>query len=134
MKIIEAGSDRAGRQLKDIDVTSCVIVSIDSDSKQAKDAVRPTVATYLAGFPNIARESTMSESELSRIRAAFSSGGAAEASRHITDEIVDELTCSGTPDECRACIAERRAAGVAMPILFIVAGDVDMAISELASA
>ncbi len=53
------------------------------------------------------------------MRTAFSSGGAAEAVRYITNEIVDELTCSGTSEGCRARIGGRRAAGMAVPILFI---------------
>jgi len=134
MEGLRDGADRAGRELKAIDITGCVIVSVDEDSRRAKDAMRPLVATYLATFPNIARESSVPESELSRIRSAFSSGGPSEAVQYITDAMVDELTCSGTPEECRACIGERRAAGLDMPILFIVAGDVNAALSKLSGA
>jgi 5,10-methylenetetrahydromethanopterin reductase len=134
MGSIKAGADRAGRKLHEIDVTGCVIVSIDEETKRAKDAIRPLVATYLAAFPNIAAESSVPEADLNSIRGAFSSGNVAGAMQYVTDEIVDELTCSGTREECRARIGERRAAGVAMPILFIAAGDAKMALEDLASA
>jgi 5,10-methylenetetrahydromethanopterin reductase len=134
MERLKAGAQRARRSLDDIDVTSCVIVSIDDDSRKAKDAIRPLVATYLATFPNIAQESSVPSSELSLIRDVFSSEGPNGAVRHITDEMVDEVTCSGTPDEVRAGIAERRAAGVSVPILFIVGGDAETALSDLRDA
>lgn len=131
---LKVGANRAGRTLSNIDITSCVMVSVDKDSRKAKDAMRPLVATYLATFPNIAKESSVNESELSVIRDAFISGGAAGAVRYITDEMVDEITCSGTSDEVRSGIAARRAAGVDVPILFIVAGDAETALIDLRDA
>ncbi len=131
---LRAGALRAGRAIDTVDVTSAVIISIDDDSRRAKDAMRPLVATYLATFPNIARETSVPESQLSVIRDVFGREGPDGTARYITDDMVDEITCSGTPDEVRAGIAQRRTAGVDMPILFIAHGDAETALTDLRSA
>jgi len=131
---LRAGALRAGRALDTVDVTSAVIISIDDDSRRAKDAMRPLVATYLATFPNIARETSVPESQLSVIRNVFGREGPNGTVRYITDDMVDEITCSGTPDEVRAGIAQRRTAGVDMPILFIAHGDAESALTDLRGA
>ncbi|MDP9367603.1 MAG: LLM class flavin-dependent oxidoreductase [Chloroflexota bacterium] len=128
---IGLGADRAGRRAEEVDIASFLSVSIDTDSAKAKDAIRPLVATYLSNFPNIARESGVPEAEPDAIRRAYVQGGAAVAAELVPDEVVDRLTCAGTPDECRARIAERRAAGVTLPILGLAFGDRDLALESL---
>ncbi len=134
VKRVEMGAARSGRSASDIDLTGVVIVSADLDSQRAKDAARPLVGIYLSTFPNIARESSFSEAELAPIRAAMAAGGPEAAARQVSDEMVDELTCSGTPAECRARIEERRDAGLAVPIIFPIFGDVPMILTEMAQA
>ncbi|HEX2577575.1 MAG TPA: hypothetical protein VHK88_14580, partial [Aquihabitans sp.] len=47
-----------------------------------------------------------------------------EASKRVPDEIVQMITASGTPDECRAKVAEYVANGCTCPVLYPLGADV----------
>lgn len=89
------------------------------------------VATYLANFPNIARESGLPEALLETIGQAYVEGGVAAAARHVGNDIVTRLSCAGTPTECLELIQARRDVGVTLPILGILGGNVAWALEEL---
>jgi 5,10-methylenetetrahydromethanopterin reductase len=108
-----------------------VVVSVDPDSKTAKDRSRSFVGLYLALFPNIAQETQLPNALIQQVRAAFHHGGPEAAAAYIDDEVVDYLTASGTPVECHRKIETYRAAGVQMPILFPLDPNVQMAIETL---
>ena len=110
------------------------MVSVHRDSAKARDAVRPMVATYLANFPNIAQESGLPGELLDTIGKVYTVGGAAAAAEHVSDDIVTRLACAGTSDECRALIQLRRDAGVTLPILGILGGDIGAAMEDLVAS
>ena len=125
------GPNEADKQLADIDITGAIVVSVDKDSKAAKDRSRTFIGLYLSLFPNIAQETGLPDDLVSKARAAFHEGGPEAAARHIDDNVVDYLTASGTPEECRSKIAEYRAAGLQEPILFPLDPNVQMAVETL---
>ena len=55
-----------------------------------------------------------------------------EASTVVSNGIVQMVTASGTPDECRAKVAEYVAAGCTCPILYSVGPDVRLMIDTFA--
>jgi 5,10-methylenetetrahydromethanopterin reductase len=128
---IAAGAARAGRDMGAIDVSMALITSSHPDGRQARDAARPFVAMYMTRMPNIAAEMGFDDDLLGRVRAAVADGGIAAGLPYVSDAMVDAVTVSGTPDECRARIADYRAAGVALPILFPL-GDLRSAIDLIA--
>jgi 5,10-methylenetetrahydromethanopterin reductase len=111
-----AAAVNAGRDPEAIEIAQSIAVSVDEDATRARDAIRPLVATYLAQFPNIARESAVDDNVLAAIAARHHAEGAESAAKLVGDEIVSALTCSGTPAECREQMARRREVGVALPI------------------
>lgn len=113
-----AGAARAGRDLAAIDVSMAVITSVNSNSTLARDAARPIVAMYIARMPNLAAEMGFDEEVKAHIRAVYNDSGLTAAAHEVSDSMVDAVTASGTPDECRARIAAYREAGVNLPILF----------------
>lgn len=128
---VNDAAERAGRNPADVEIASWLMVSVDRDSAKAKDAVRPMVATYLANFPNIARESGLPNELLDTIGQVFAAGGATAAAEHVGDDIVTRLACAGTSEECRALIQRRREVGVTLPILGILGGDIGAAMKDL---
>ncbi|MBI1878123.1 MAG: LLM class flavin-dependent oxidoreductase [Chloroflexi bacterium] len=128
---IETGAKRAGKTLADVDIAGAMVVSVDVDSKAAKDRSRQFIGLYLSLFPNIAQETGLPNDLIERTRAAFNQGGPTAAAAFIDDNVVDYLTASGTPIECRRRINEYRAAGMQMPILFPLDPNVKMAIETL---
>jgi 5,10-methylenetetrahydromethanopterin reductase len=128
---IEAGAGRAGRSLEDVDIGGAVVVSVDEDSAVAKDRARAFIALYLSLFPNIAQETDLPDDLIAQTRRAFDDEGQEEAAKYIDDEVVDFLTASGTPEECRERLDAYRAAGVQLPILFPLEPNVRMAVETL---
>lgn len=124
---------QVGRPADEIEIASWLMVSVDADAAKAKEAVRPMVATYLANFPNIARESGLPDDLLETIARSYAEGGVAAAARHVGDEVVTRLSCSGSPDECRELIRARRAVGVTVPILGIMGNNIEWAMETLAA-
>jgi 5,10-methylenetetrahydromethanopterin reductase len=136
-RAIQRLHDRAtqvGREKGDIEIASWLMVSVDRDSAKAKDAVRPMVATYLANFPNIARESGLPDELLATIGRAYAEGGVLDAAKHVGDDIVIRLSCSGSPDEVLELIQARRRVGVTLPILGILGGGTETAMEELVAS
>jgi 5,10-methylenetetrahydromethanopterin reductase len=128
---VEAGAKRAGKRLAEVDISGAVVTSVDHDSTTAKDRARRFIGLYLALFPNIAQETHLPDALIHQVRAAFHHGGTEAAAAYIDDEVVEYLTASGTPAECRRKIETYRAAGVQLPILFPVDPNVRMAIETL---
>lgn len=128
---VEAGAKRAGKSLAEVDISGALVVSVDNDSKTAKDRSRFFIGLYLSLFPNIAQETQLSDDLVQQARAAFNQGGPEAAAAYIDDEVVDYLTASGTPEECRRKIEAYRAAGVQMPILFPLDPNLQMTIETL---
>jgi 5,10-methylenetetrahydromethanopterin reductase len=130
---VEVGAKRAGKNLAEVDISGALVVSVDADSKTAKDRSRFFIGLYLSLFPNIAQETRLPDDLIQRARTAFTQGGPEAAAAHIDDEVVDYLTVSGTPAECRRKIEAYRAGGLQMPILFPLDPNLQMAIETLGS-
>jgi 5,10-methylenetetrahydromethanopterin reductase len=124
-------SAQVGRAADDFEIASWLMVSVDRDSAKAKDAVRPMVATYLANFPNIARESGLPDALLETIGRTYAEGGVGEAAKHVGDDVVTKLSCSGSTDEVLELIQVRRNVGVTLPILGILGNNTATAMEEL---
>ena len=54
------------------------------------------------------------------------------ASKLVPDDVVQLITASGTPDECRAKVAEYVAAGCTCPVLYPLGADVGAMIDAFA--
>lgn len=131
---VDAGARRGGRRLEDVDVASAIVVSVDEDSRKAKDRARAFIALYLSLFPNIAKETELPDEMVAHTRRTFETEGGEAAAQYIDDKVVDMLTASGTPQECRSRIEAYRAAGVQLPILFPLDPNVRMVVETLRPA
>ena len=58
-------------------------------------------------------------------------GGGEAGQSHITDEVIEEVTICGTPDDCREGLQKYVDAGIDHPIITPF-GDIERAIRELA--
>lgn len=131
LRIIEEGAREHGRTLDDIEVAMAVVVSPHEDSRTGKDGGRRFIALYLAMFPNIASETGLSGDFIGEVRRTFQNQGVEEASKLVPDEVVDRLSASGTPAECRERLDAYRAAGLDLVVLTPVPGALERAIDAL---
>ncbi len=101
---IKSGAESAGRKLTDIWLSPQVSVYVTNDRPAARDRERPHIAFYIGGmgvfYHRYMRRIGFGE-EADRVRAAYLSGDHGGAARLVTDEMVDAMTITGTPDECR---------------------------------
>lgn len=132
VQLIARGAQNAGKPADAIDIAGCLVTCVDEDSRRAKDQVRPLVALYLSLFPNIARETELPADFLSKVQGTFQSEGLGQAATLITDETVDLLTLAGTADECKARLAQYRAAGMGLPVVFPIEASTRVALEALA--
>ena len=116
------------------ELAGAVMVSLAQSRSEAADALRPVLAGYLINFPELARVSGVQPELVERLRQQAVSTGLQAASRLIPDELVAAHALCGPPDACRDRLAEYRAAGYELPILFPVAGSLRPCIEYLAGA
>lgn len=132
---VDAGLEASGRTPADFDLSSYITFSIHEDSRLAKDATRRILVSYLsetvstsatkAGSPRL-RYSGMDLDEFARVKAEVgkyaSQGKMDAAAESIPVEFIDQMLVAGTPEECRARLAEYRDAGLDTPVLYQVIG------------
>jgi probable F420-dependent oxidoreductase len=105
---LEAGAALAGRPLAALDVTVSACCSIDDDSATAKRAAAGLVAFYatVRTYADFFAFHDLSTDQ-QRVRDAFRLGTPAAAlGEHVSDDAVERLTVSGTPDEVRRQLAD----------------------------
>jgi 5,10-methylenetetrahydromethanopterin reductase len=133
---LAVGAGRAGRNLDDVDRPQLVVCSLDDDRDRALDRARELVTQYLGQQPHIGKASGVDQSVLDDIGRALTWPASEEqirsAMKLVPDEVVQTITASGTPDECRAKVREYVDAGCTCPILYPLGDDVPAMIDAFA--
>jgi 5,10-methylenetetrahydromethanopterin reductase len=136
MEALERGAAKVGRSATDLDRPQLVVCSVDQDRQRALDSARLLVTQYLGQQPHIMKASGVPQSLLDEIGQVLTWPATHEqveaASRLVPDEIVQMITASGTPDECRAKVAEYVANGCTFPILYPLGDDVQLMLDTCA--
>ena len=125
---LQVGASRSGRSIDDIDRPQLVVCSLDEDRTVALDRARELVTQYLGQQPHIMKASGVSQDLLDEIGKVMTWPAGPEeihrAMQLVPDEVVQLITASGTPDECRAKVREYVDAGATCPILYPLGDDV----------
>ncbi|MDX1600457.1 MAG: LLM class flavin-dependent oxidoreductase [Anaerolineales bacterium] len=128
MEQLEVGAKRAGRSIDDIDRPQLVVCSVDDDRERALDTSRELLTQYLAQQPHIARASEVSQDVVDEIQSILgwpaSHEEIQEAKHLVSDELVERITASGTPEDAKRKVQEYIDHGCTCPILYPVGGDV----------
>jgi len=138
LEALAAGADRAGRSLASIDRPQLVVCSVDPDREVALDRSRELLTQYLGQQPHIMKASGVDTRLIEEIGKMLTWPASQEdirrAMRLVPDEAVQMISASGTPDECRAKVAEYVASGATCPILYPLGDDVRLMIDTFAPA
>ncbi len=122
MERIQAGLKKSGRSLDEFDRPQLVVCSLDKDRKKALDNARKLVTQYLGQQPHIMKASGVPQELLDEINRVLTWPATEEqierAMELVPDDIVQMITASGTPEECRAKVREYIAAGATCPVLY----------------
>ena len=116
-------AEAAGRSASQI-TTAPQILSCASDNEETVgDAVKQAkshMAFYVGGMGQYYYDLFCRygyQDECDALRRAWREGDRGKAAEAITDEMVDNITAIGTPEECRAKMQRFRTNGVDMPIV-----------------
>jgi len=136
MQHLAEGAAKAGRSLEDVDRPQLVVCSLDEDRASALERARELVTQYLGQQPHIGKASGVDQSLLDDIAKVLTWPAGPEEIRKamalVPDEVVQMITASGTPDECRAKVREFVDAGCTCPILYPLGDDVEAMIEAFA--
>ncbi len=136
MEALERGAVRAGRSIEDVDRPQLVVTSVSDDREVALDGARMLVTQYLGQQPHIMRASGVPDALLDEIDTVLSWPATrqqvTDASKLVSDDIVQMIAAAGTPEEGRAKVAEYVAAGCTSPILYPLGPDVRFMIDTFA--
>ncbi|HQR27673.1 MAG TPA: LLM class flavin-dependent oxidoreductase, partial [Nocardioides sp.] len=132
MAALAAGAAKAGRTLDDIDRPQLVVCSVDRDRALALDRSRELLTQYLGQQPHIMKASGVDPALIEEIGRVLTWPAGPEeirsAMRLVPDDVVQQITASGSPEECRAKVAEYVEAGATCPILYPLGDDVRLMI------
>lgn len=127
MEHLATGAERAGRTLDEVDRPQLIVCSLDEDRTRALDSARMLVTQYLGQQPHIMKASGVPEELLADIGRVLTWPATreqvAEAAKLVPDDVVQLITASGTPEECRAKVAEYLDRGCTSPVLYPLGPD-----------
>ncbi len=106
-------------------VIAYVVIAVDDDGGRARQAVKPMLARYLGVLhgQSIVEDAGFGPSRTQPFRDAVLAG--TSAASLVTDEMVEALAVSGTPDDCRRGL--RRFAEVGLDTaIAVIPGELDM--------
>lgn len=134
MEYLDRGARKAGRTLDDLDRPQLVVCSVDEDHEVAFDSTRELLTQYLAQQPHIAKASGVSAEVVHEIQSILgwpATKDQIKRAKHLVpEELIHNITASGTPDEARTKVNEYRKHGATCPILYPVGGDVRLLIDS----
>jgi 5,10-methylenetetrahydromethanopterin reductase len=137
MAHLEIGAERAGRTVGDIDRPQLVVCSLDDNRSLALDRARELVAQYLGQQPHIGKASGVDASLLEEIGRVLTWPATPEqierAMTLVPDDVVQLITASGTPDECRAKVHDYVESGCTCPVLYPLGDDVPAMLDAFAA-
>jgi len=117
---IQAGAERAARDVKRIDVAPFVNVVVSNDVKRARNEARLPIAYYVGGMGDYYHDALAGlgfQAEADSVRALWQAGRPKEAIRSVTDRMVDAIAICGSLESCRARLDEVRKFGATLPIV-----------------
>jgi len=138
MENLALGAKKGDRPLDDIDRPQLVVCSVDNDRERAIDTTRELLTQYLAQQPHIAKASGVSQEVVGEIQAILGWPATKEqiqkAKHLVPEELILNITASGTPEEAKTKVEEYCKHGCTNPILYPVGGDVRLLVDTFAQA
>lgn len=110
--------DRAAGGTYRGEVGAALVVSLAGSVSDAAAPLRPVLARYLVHFPELARQTGIDPEFVELLRKRAANEGLEGSASQLSDELISQHALCGPPEVCRDRLAEYRAAGVDLPILF----------------
>ncbi|WP_331233606.1 TIGR04024 family LLM class F420-dependent oxidoreductase [Natronorarus salvus] len=105
---LRRGGDLGGRDPEELRVTLSLACCALSDRERARTLAREHLGFYVGAMGTYYRESLARqgyEEEANAIAAAWGSGDRERALSLISDDLLDDVSAAGTPEEARECLS-----------------------------
>ncbi len=136
MELLAAGARKAGRSLDAIDRPQLIVCSVDADRDRAIAGAKELITQYLAQQPHIAKASGVSHETVEKIQSILgwpaTKDQIQKAMQYVPDELILEITATGTPEEAKTRVKEYITRGCTCPVLYPL-GDPHLMIDTFAS-
>ena len=134
---IEIGTKQAYRSIFNVDRPQLIVCSVFPERKTALDIARKFVTQYIIEQPHVMRANgvhhALIDDVLQIAKSPSTHNAIDQAVRLVPDDVVQLVTASGTPAECRAKVREYIAAGATFPVLYPLNPDVRFMIDAFAN-
>jgi 5,10-methylenetetrahydromethanopterin reductase len=120
IEIVNETTVNDGRKKVNVDTAAYLLCALDDDSQKAKDLARkdPFIIYMMTVSDDRVLEISGFSKEVKKpIAEHFGKGNLAEASKYVTDDLLDTFTLSGSPKEVMDKIEDFVAVGLKLPIL-----------------
>jgi len=122
MELLTAGAKKAGRSIDDIDRPQLIVCSVDQDRARAIEGAKELITQYLAQQPHIAKASGVDDETVKNIQKILgwpaTKEQVHEAMQYVPDELILNITATGTPEEAKAKVEKYMARGCTCPVLY----------------
>ena len=134
---LKIGAARAGRTIDDFDRPQLINISMSDDPEQALESTRYLITKYLGQQPHIGKAAALEPELLDRIKETMGGwparpGGVEDATKLVSDDIVNALTISGNVSHIKDRVQEWMDAGISYPILLPLSDNYDEMVEKLA--
>ena len=134
---LEIGAAREGRNMDDYDRPQLINVSMSDDPEQALESTRYLITKYLGQQPHIGKAAGVEPELLQRINETMGGwparpGGVEDATKLVSDDIVNALTISGNVSHIKDRVQEWMDAGISYPVLLPLSDNYDEMAEKLA--
>jgi 5,10-methylenetetrahydromethanopterin reductase len=122
---VKDGAKKAGRNFDEIDIACYVLAWSSKDDVQALPLVRKWIAAFLGpkGREIMLGKGTYDDARIESIRKFVAEGKLSEAGELVTEEMIDSISVNGDDAEFRHKLKRYLSAGVKLPIIQPVTGD-----------
>lgn len=97
----------SGRDPADITVAPYLPTAASEDREKARDTLRRHIAYYVSSGEGYRKAASMRfEDEVARVNEAWQSGDREGAAEEVTEEMIDNLSVAGSPEEVRDRLRE----------------------------
>jgi F420-dependent oxidoreductase-like protein len=119
-KELEAGAEKAGRDVGQIEVSPYIPAAVSQDENLAKSAIKEYIAYYVGGMGTFYHSAMVRygfQTQADMIVDRWSKGDKSGASNSVTDEMLESLSISGSAETGRSKVAEYIDNGADLPII-----------------
>ena len=120
---LAAGAQRAGRPPEELLVSSNVLVSVGTDRRQARHAVREVLAYYLGRVEGVVIDTSDADpDDVDIVRRTVRTDGAAAGAAMVSDHLIDTFAAAGSVEEVIPALQRFVEAGIDLPLAWHTLG------------